>query len=441
MSFKGEGNPDRSYDAVNQASDSTEKHPSANTDITEGESASLLINPRSQQIRTTSYIEPRAEISSRSPSSIRNSTRNYGESQSENQSDMGIELSRTYDQTTNIDRRAGAASQNSRRDGTAKNASVKYIIPIIVSYIIAVVVGSVGYLTLFQSLKVANRQVSSIFHQMQDMRSVMVSQQHDNEGRLDDLYSQILDQQLTIKHLSNLSNAHVLEVMEDTKTDLYNQMSLTHTVMLGDFNAVRLNVTHRIDESQAAVIDLLKIAHLNMTAKLSESKREYDSMASAAVATAKVVQGNVTHQLEHNAEQLKAVVDTTHKAVQAAQSNFTANLAKSREELAAAMSDTDAAIAAAETNVTAKLAKSALEFKGAVATATHQLDSVQQNVSRSLSQMSDTLRATSADLNAQVETAKVRTSTITILIINMMINIILILIICLYGVICISSTD
>jgi hypothetical protein len=407
MSFKGEANPDRSYDAVNETSDSIEKHPSANTDITEGESASLLTNPRSQKTRATSNIEPTADSSSRGPSSMRNTARNYGESLSENQSDMGIgvELSRTYDQS---DRQAGAAPQNSRRDGITKSSTAKYIIPIIVSYIIAIVLGSVGYLLLFQSLKVTNRQVSSIIHQMQDMKGVMASQQHDNEGRLNDLYSQILDQQLTIKHLSNLSNAHVLEVMEDTKTDLYNQMSLTHTVMLGDFNAVRMNVTHRIDESQAAVVDLIKVAHFNMTAKLSESKREYDSMASSAVATVKVVQVNVTQQLEHNAEQLKAVVDITHKAVQAAQRNFTANLAKSREELAAAMSDTDAAIAAAETNVTAKLAKSAVEFKGAVATATHQLDSVQQNVSKSLSQMSDTLRATSADLNAQVETAKVR---------------------------------
>ena len=407
MSFKGEANLDRSYDAVNQTSDSIEKHPLANTDITEGESASLLINPRSQQIRATSYIEPTVDDSSRGSSSKKSSARNYGGSQSESQSDMVVELSRTYDQTTNSDRRAGAVQQNPRRDGATKSSIVKFIIPIVVSYVIAVVLGSIGYLILFQSLKVSNRQVSSIFHQLQDMKSVIVSQQHDNEGRLDDLYSQLLDQQLRIKHLSNLSNAHVLEVMEDTKTDLYNQMSLTHTVLLGDFNAVRVNVTHRIDESQAAVVDLIKVAHLNMTAKLSESKREYDSMASSAVATVKVVQVNVTQQLEHNAEQLRAVVDITHKAVQAAQRNFTANLAKSREELAAAMSDTDAAIAAAETNVTAKLAKSAVEFKGAVATATHQLDSVQQNVSRSLSQMSDTLRATSADLNAQVETAKV----------------------------------
>jgi hypothetical protein len=409
MSFKGEASLNRSYDAVNETSDNIEKHPSANTDITEGESASLLINPRSQKTRATSNIEPTVESFSRGTSSMRNTARNYGESLSENLADMGIgvELSRTYDQTTNSDRRAGAAPQNFHSNRITQTSTAKYIVPIIVSYVIAVVLGSVGYIILFQSLKVTNRQVSSIFNQMQDMKSVMISQQHDNEGRLDDLYSQILDQQLTIKHLSNLSNAHVLEVMADTKTDLYKQMSLTHTVMLGDFNAVRMNVTHRIDESQAAVVDLIKVAHLNMTAKLSESKREYDSMASSAVATVKVVQVNVTQQLEHNAEQLKAVVDTTHKAVQAAQRNFTANLAKSREELAAAMSDTDAAIAAAETNVTAKLAKSAVEFKGAVATATHQLDSVQQNVSKSLSQMSDTLRATSADLNAQVESAKV----------------------------------
>lgn len=405
--MKGEANLNKSYDAVNQTSDSFERHPLANTDITEGESASLLTNSRSQQIRAASYIESTVDLASSVPSSMRNSARGYRELQSGNQSNLGFEMSRTSEQKTNSDRRAGETPESSRSRGSAISPMTNYIIPIVLCYIIAVVLGSAGYLILSQSLKVANRQVSSISHQMLDMRSVMALQQHENDGRLDDLYSQLLDQQLTIKHLSNLSNAHVLEVMEETKTDLYKQMSLTHTVILGDFDVVRSNVTHRIDESQAAVVDLLKLAHLNMTAKLTESKKEYDSLASSAVASVKVAQNNVTQQLQRNSEQLKAVVDITHKAVQAAQRNFTANLARSREELAAAMSDTDAAIAAAETNVTAKLAKSALEFKGAVATATHQLDTVQQNVSRSLSLMSDTLRATSADLNAQVESAKV----------------------------------
>ena len=81
--------------------------------------------------------------------------------------------------------------------------------------------------------------------------------------------------------------------------------------------------------------------------------------------------------------------------------------AKKEQELAAAMSETDATIAAAETNVTAKLAKSAIDFKAAVIIATHQLDDLQRNVSSSLALMSGTLRSTSADLNAQVESAKV----------------------------------
>ena len=83
MSFKGEASLDRSYDAVNETSANIEKHPSANTDITEGESASLLINPRSQKTRATSNIEPTVESFSRGTSSMRNTARNYGESLSE----------------------------------------------------------------------------------------------------------------------------------------------------------------------------------------------------------------------------------------------------------------------------------------------------------------------------------------------------------------------
>ena len=349
----------RSYDAIDQDIDEAERNesPNANPNIRRGESSNLLITPGKIQ-------QPK-----RKPLMTDSGGRQI-------------------------------------RSGSNTSATCSWLV-VFISYILAVLLGSTGYYNMRQSLQATNRTVLSLTTQI-------VDNQNENNFVVTDLQNQLLEQHIIIKRLSNLSNAYVLEVMQNTKTDIYDQMSIAQLTMLNNVEIIKLNVTHEIADSRILVNDMLlksahtlQIAQANMTTKLFETKKEYDIVANKAVTAVRLVQANVTQQLEHNTEQLESVVHITKVAVEAAQRNFTANLARSRQELSDAMHDTDIAIASAENNVTAKLNKSAIEFKAAVTTATHQLDVIQHNVSLSLSLMSGTLRATSADLNAQVETAKI----------------------------------
>lgn len=349
----------RSYDAIDQDIDDAERNesPNANPNIRRGESSNLLITPGKIQ-------QPK-----RNPMMTDSGGRQI-------------------------------------RSGINTSAMCSWFI-VFISYILAVLLGSTGYYNMRQSLQATNRTVMSLTTQI-------VDNQNENNFVVTDLQNQLLEQHIIIKRLSNLSNAYVLEVMQNTKTDIYDQMSIAQLTMLNNVEIIKLNVTQKIADSQILVNDMLmksahtlQIAQSNMTTKLFETKKEYDLVANKAVTAVRLVQANVTQQLEHNTAQLESVVEITKVAVEAAQRNFTANLARSRQELSDAMHDTDIAIASAENNVTAKLNKSAIEFKAAVTTATHQLDVIQHNVSLSLSLMSGTLRATSADLNAQVETAKI----------------------------------
>ena len=293
-------------------------------------------------------------------------------------------------------------------------SNVKYLSFIIWSYVIAISVGIFGYVTLRHSLIVSNRNMINLVNRIHDIDASLLSQQNRNNFLLLDLQDQLVEQQITLTILSNLSNAVVLTELANTRSDLYEKMSATQLIILSDMQAIQFNVTEKIDTSSSTVEDLLQQsastligAQANMTATLTDSKEEYDNMLMKAGSVVRAAQLNVSLQLEHNTEQLKNVVDITNKALQMAQRNLTANLARSRQELSDATAETNTALAAAERNVTVKLAKSTSAFKAAVVTATEQLEMVQKNMSISLAVMSGTLRATSADLNAQVETAKV----------------------------------
>ena len=354
----------RSYDAVDQDLDDAERNqsPNANPNIRRGESSSLLISSgKVQQPRRKSLM---------------------------------------------VDSEGRATSSSQKRSRSSASGTCSWFI-VFISYILAILLGSAGYYNMRQSLQATDRTVLFLTNQIADFQTT-------NNFVVNDLQNQLAEQEGIIKRLSNLSNAYVLEVMQSTKTDIYDQISTAQLAMLNNVEDIKSNVTQEIADSQVLVNEMLlksahtlQIAQSNMTNKLLETKKEYDILANKAVTAVKLVQSNVSQQLEHNTEQLATVVQITKVAVEAAQRNFTSNLARSRQELADAMHDTDIAIAAAENNVTAKLDKSAIEFKSAVTTATKQLDVIQRNVSLSLSLMSGTLRATSADLNAQVETAKI----------------------------------
>lgn len=308
----------------------------------------------------------------------------------------------------------GSGHQFSCTGDLRARSSIRYITFAVVIHSLALLLSGFGYYTLHQSLNNSDRRVSLLSSNMAEMSTSYISEQKENRFILTDLNNQLLDQHIAIKRLSNLSNAYVLDVLQNTKLDLYDQLTTIQSSVQSDVEIMQSNVTDEMSRSRAAVKELLtrsayelRQAHSNMTLKLMQTKQEYDLVANKLVSAVRIVRQNVTQQLDQNTVQLNAVVDMTNRAVQSAQRNFTSNLAMSRQELAAAMSETDATIAAAETNVTAKLAKSAVDFKAAVITATHQLDDLQRNVSSSLALMSGTLRSTSADLNAQVESAKV----------------------------------
>lgn len=291
---------------------------------------------------------------------------------------------------------------------------IRYITFAVVIHSLALLLSAFGYYSLRQSLTDSDSRVSLLSSNMAEMSNSYISDQKENRFILTDLNNQLLEQHTAIKRLSNLSNAYVLDVLQNTKLDLYDQLTTIQSAVQSDVDMMQSNVTDEMSRSRAAVRELLtrsahelKQAQSNMTMKLLQTKQEYDAVASKLVIAVTTVRQNVTQQLDQNTIQLRAVVDMTNRAVQSAQRNFTSNLAMSRQELAMAMRETDATIAAAEMNVTAKLAKSAIDFKAAVITATHQLDDLQRNVSSSLALMSGTLRSTSADLNAQVESAKV----------------------------------
>lgn len=308
-----------------------------------------------------------------------------------------------------------SGNNSNRRLYTANRPSSKHLAFVIISYIIAVFLGSLACITLRNSGNSTNLELNKLLNRLQNLDISISSQQMQNNLLFVDIQSQLSDQQITLKHLSNLSNAHVLYELQETRTDLYQKMSITQSNVQSDLQAVQLNVTEKIALSHSAVEELISQSQTNMTVVLNDTAREFNVIILKAGSVVKAVQVNVTHQLERNDEHLRSVVDITNNALIAAQRNLTANLARSRQELSDATADTNIAIVAAERNVTVKLAKSASEFKAAVATATNQLEIVQRNVSLSLAEMSGTLRSTSADLNAQVETAKITIHEVSLL--------------------------
>ena len=397
-------NPRRSYDGFDQAS-----NPSGN--IASGESSHLLspalfamdeLNTQRSQTTDQQSRDPTYSNSGGPP--IRSSRNVYRQLPSNASYSGDVELTHTFAPATSFQTRANGSNQ---RVNAKSRLSASHLTYVIVIYIIAVLVGSLGFVTLRQSQNLTSRQLQKLLNRVQDLDTSISSKEIQNSLILVDIQSQLLDQQLTLKHLSNLSNAHVLIELEETRTDLYQRMLTTQSKVQSDLDAVQLNVTQNIALSRSAVVELLDKTQTNMTEMQNDNAREFNGIILKAGTVARDVQLNVTHQLERNDEQLRGVVEITNKALIAAQRNLTANLARSRQELSEATADTNAAIAAAERNVTLKLSKSASEFKAAVATATEQLEIVQRNVSLSLSVMSGTLRATSADLNAQVETAKI----------------------------------
>ena len=152
---------------------------------------------------------------------------------------------------------AARGSNSNNNSNQRLDSSTKYIIPLILSYIIAVIIGSVGYITLRQSLLVSNRNMSHLQNELQDLETSITIQNTENGVILGDLQNQLVEQQLTLKYLSNLSNAHVLTELQNTRLDLFEQMSNTQTHMLSDLQAVQLNVTRNMAVSRSLVEELL----------------------------------------------------------------------------------------------------------------------------------------------------------------------------------------
>jgi hypothetical protein len=260
---------------------------------------------------------------------------------------------------------------------SSTSSGPRYIVPIILSYVIAVLSGCYGYYTLRVEITALKSQLSSL-------DSVYSAYRAQNENQITGMQNQLVDQSMAIKHLSNVSNAHVLQELDSTRTDVYSKLL----------------------DARAGVLVDLAAAQVNITNKLTANKMEIDGIIEKSVYAVRMAQQNVTSRLEHNAEELRVMQDQTNTALRVAQHNVTTTLAKNKQELGKALADTDAAMAAAESNITAKLAKSSVEFKAIVSSAKDQIAVVQQNLTQNLVAMKAQLSATASDLNEQVKSAK-----------------------------------
>jgi hypothetical protein len=236
----------RSYDAVDQDLDDAERNqsPNANPNIRRGESSSLLITSgKVQQPKRKSLM---------------------------------------------VDSEGRASSSSQKRSRNSTSGTCSWFI--VISYILAILLGSAGYYNMRQSLQATDRTVVFLTNQIADF-------QNTNNFVVNDLQNQLAEQEGIIKRLSNLSNAYVLEVMQSTKTDIYDQISTAQLAMLDKVEVIKSNVTQEIADSQILVNEMLmksartlQIAQSNMTAKLLETKKEYDILANKAVTAVKLVQ-------------------------------------------------------------------------------------------------------------------------------------------------------
>ena len=324
MSSSGaNSNPRRSYDGSNQAS-----NPSGN--VASGESSHLLSPAlfamdelQTQRSHTTDQHSGDPTYGNSGGPPLRNSRNRQLPSNTSYSGD--IELPHTFAPATSFQSRGSISNQ---RVNAKNRLSATHLTYVIVIYIIAVLVGSLAYVTLRQSQNLTSSQLQRLLNRVQDLDTSIYSKEIQNSLILVNIQSQLLDQQLTLTHLSNLSNAHVLIELEETRTDLYQRMLTTQSKVQSDLESVQLNVTQNIALSRSAVVELLDKTQTNMTEMQNDNAREFNGIILKAGTVARDVQLNVTHQLERNDEQLRGVVEITNKALIVAQRNLTANLAR-----------------------------------------------------------------------------------------------------------------
>ena len=220
---------------------------------------------------------------------------------------------------------ASSVPRNSRQNGT-NNGGKNFLLPFVFVYVIMVVALAVGYFELNDLRNQMSNSVTSLSLQQSQMSDIM---------------TRLVDQEAAIQHLSNISNAHVLQQLDVTRGEVYTKLT----------------------DTRAAVKIELQQAQANVTQQILANKAVLDAQLARASSTLLLVQQNVSSRLDRNAGELKSTVETTNAAVRAAQRNINASLALNREELHQAMISTDAEIAQAENNVTRKLAQSTAEFK------------------------------------------------------------------------------
>ena len=344
----------RGYESLQEGKDHKhDQQDNPNQDISRGEASTLFTrtNPQPTSSSKTGYINR----SGTSPSNELN--------MEISDFDLPVGSSGYTGPST-----ASSVPRNSRQNST-NTGNKNFLIPFVFVYVIMVVALAFGYFEL-----------NDLRSQMSDSVTSLSLQQ----SQMSDIKARLIDQETAIQHLSNISNAHVLQQLDVTRVDVYTKMTDTH----------------------AAVKIELQQAQANVTQQILTNKAVLDAQLARASTNLLLVQQNVSSRLDRNAGELKSTVETTNAAVRAAQRNINASLALNREELRQAMISTDAEIIEAENNVTRKLAQSTAEFKAYVATATDQIQLVQNNVTQSLAQMSGALEATAAGLNLQVASAE-----------------------------------
>lgn len=272
---------------------------------------------------------------------------------------------------------------NNKNQSVFGKFNVKVMISIAIGYLLMIILGSVGYLTLRQQLKESSYEKIKLDNQIINLTSYISYQQIKSEDTYSSFQNQLYDQKDRLKSLSNLSNAHVLLELQNTKSDLKQSIFDSQNLINLNLQVAQSNIANQINSSKFILQDMLTQTtysllqtQYNVTQRLNENRIELNRIISVANNQIREAQYNVSQQLVHSKEVLIRMVDLTNTILQQEQQNFTDSLSQSRAELNQAMVDTNSMIEIAQNNVTAKLAFSALEFKTAVDYASEKLGNV-----------------------------------------------------------------
>lgn len=213
------GNKNLNYKAVSQADGVNDSSIFPNSNVSDGESSLLLSSvPLSPEIRTGSNAPP-VNRSGGSTDSNSPSDRNKN---------TGVFTERRI--MTPVTARRVAAASSASGDGGGRNnrtsseraLSTFFMITVIISYIAAVVFGSIWYSSL-------SNRVVFLTNEVNDLNGYISTQQTQNDNLISDIQKQLINQQKSITRLSNTSNAYVLDELHDTRLNLFDQMLETQS--------------------------------------------------------------------------------------------------------------------------------------------------------------------------------------------------------------------